>query len=195
MGLIIDVRTREEYYLNHIKGALNIPVWDLEFYCDFLAEKDVILYCGTRGKRAQMGEEYLTARGISATIMDTDALDEYEWVGKPMVTAINYLSVKPGHEDEVEQMMDDLCQFTMDKEGFIGTKVVRVTNVAYGGSMLRGEYEDIPIRPTKYIMITYWDTRASHESFHQLEEIVAGFMEMMPHLSVMPFEEYAEVLH
>jgi len=29
MDLILDVKTREEYYMNHIEGALNIPVWDL----------------------------------------------------------------------------------------------------------------------------------------------------------------------
>jgi len=26
--------------MNHIKGALNIPVWDLEFYLDFLKDKE-----------------------------------------------------------------------------------------------------------------------------------------------------------
>ncbi|MFW5953231.1 MAG: rhodanese-like domain-containing protein [Candidatus Natronoplasma sp.] len=31
MSLIIDVKTREEYYMNHIEGALNIPVWDSVF--------------------------------------------------------------------------------------------------------------------------------------------------------------------
>jgi len=36
MKLIVDVRTREEYVKSHIKGAINIPLYDLEFYLDFL---------------------------------------------------------------------------------------------------------------------------------------------------------------
>jgi rhodanese-related sulfurtransferase len=36
MSLIVDVRTREEYVMDHVKGALNIPLFDLEYYLDFL---------------------------------------------------------------------------------------------------------------------------------------------------------------
>ena len=39
MELIVDVRTREEYVKNHIKGALNLPIYDLEFYSGFLKDK------------------------------------------------------------------------------------------------------------------------------------------------------------
>ena len=35
-NLILDVRTREEYVQDHIKGSINIPVHDLEFYFHFL---------------------------------------------------------------------------------------------------------------------------------------------------------------
>ncbi len=195
MDLIIDVKTREEYYMNHIEDALNIPVWDLGFYLDFLKDKSVRVYCGPRRKRTEMAIEYLEENEIDVEELPVEEFDEHEWIGKPMVSALNYLSVKPGHEEEVEEMMEELCQFTMDKEGFIGTKVVKATDVAYGGSMLRGEREEIEINPTKYIMITYWNSRESHEKFHKIEEIREGFKEMMPHLSVMPFEEHAEIIH
>ena len=195
MDLILDVKTREEYYMNHIEGALNIPVWDLEFYLDFLKNKSVKVYCGHRRKRIEMALDFLEKNGIDVEELPVEEFDDHEWIGKPMVSALNYLSVKPGHEEDVEEMMEDLCQFTMDKEGFIGTKVVKATDVAYGGSMLRGEREEIEINPTKYIMITYWDSRESHEKFHHIEEIREGFKEMMPHLSVMPFEEHAEIIH
>ncbi len=195
MEIILDVKTREEYYMNHIKGSLNIPVWDLEFYLDFLKDKKVKVYCGPRRKRTEMALSYLKDKGIDVSELPVDSFDDYEWVGKDMVTAINYLSVKPGHEKEVEEMMEDLCQFTMDKKGFIGTKVVKTTNVAFGGSMLQGEYKEIEIKPTKYIMITYWDSIESHEEFHRIDEIMQGFKKMMPHLSIMPFEEYAEIQH
>ena len=42
MQLIIDVRTREEFVKEHIKGALNIPHYDLQFHEDFLKEKDIL---------------------------------------------------------------------------------------------------------------------------------------------------------
>jgi heme-degrading monooxygenase HmoA len=195
MEIILDVKTREEYYMNHIKGSLNIPVWDLEFYLDFLKDKKVKVYCGIRRKRTEMALSYLKDKGIDVSELPVDSFDDYEWVGKNMVTAINYLSVKPGHEKKVEEMMEDLCQFTMDKKGFIGTKVVKTTNVAFGGSMLQGEYEEIEIKPTKYIMITYWDSVESHEEFHRIDKIMQGFKKMIPHLSIMPFEEYAEIQH
>ena len=48
MKLIVDVRTREEYVKNHVKGAIYIPLYDLEFYIDFLRGKEIFLYCDSR---------------------------------------------------------------------------------------------------------------------------------------------------
>ena len=36
MNLVIDVRTREEFVKGHIKDALNLTLFDLEYYVDFL---------------------------------------------------------------------------------------------------------------------------------------------------------------
>lgn len=197
MYLILNVATREEFYLNHIKGSLNIPVWDLEFYLDFLEGKSVKVYCGPRGKRAEMAVEFLQENGIEAEEIPPSELDDYEMVSKPMICAINYLSVKPGHEEEFEEKVEDLCTKTMDKEGFIGTKVFRATDISYGGAMLQGEYEHkkIEIKPTKYVMLTYWSSREAHEEFHKLPEIVEGFQEIMEHISVTPYEEFGEIIH
>lgn len=195
MSLILDVKTREEYYLNHIKGALNIPVWDLGFYLDFLEGKEVKVYCGPRGKRSEMAVDYLQKKGIEAKEIPTSELDDYEMVGKPMIVAINYLSVKPGHEEEFEEKVEDLCTKTMDKEGFMGTKVFRATDISYGGAMLQGEYEEIEIKPKKYVMLTYWSDREAHEKFHDLPEIMEGFQEIMEHIAITPYEEFAEIVH
>ena len=195
MVLILDVSTREEYYMNHIRGALNIPVWDLEFYLDFLKDKEVEVYCGARGKRSRMAVEYLQGKGVNATMIPLSELDDYEMVGKPMICAINYLSVKPGHEEEFEEKVEDLCSETMDKNGFIGTKVFRATDISYGGAMLQGEYQEIKIKPTKYIMLTYWSNREVHEEFHKLQEIIEGFQEIMEHIAITPYEEFAEIIH
>ncbi len=195
LNLILDVKTREEYYMNHIKGSLNIPVWDLEFYLDFLEDKEVKVYCGPRGKRSKMAVDYLQKNGVEATEIPPSDLDDYEMVGKPMICAINYLSVKPGHEEEFEEKVEDLCTETMDKEGFIGTKVFRATDISYGGAMLQGEYEKIEIQPTKYVMLTYWSNRKVHEKFHDLPEIMEGFQDIMQHIAVTPYEEFGEIIH
>ncbi len=195
MDLIIDVKTREEYYLNHIKGSLNIPVWDLEFYVDFLKDKNVKVYCGPRGKRSKMAVKFLKNKGINVEEIPKSELKNYEMTGKPMVCAINYLSVKPGHEKEFEEKVENLCTKTMDKKGFIGTKVFRATNISFGGAMLHGEYDEIEIKPAKYIMLTYWSSRKDHEEFHNLPEIMEGFKEIMPHVSILPYEEFGEIIH
>lgn len=195
MDLIIDVKTREEYYLNHIKGSLNIPVWDLEFYVDFLKDKNVKVYCGPRGKRSKMAVDFLKKKGITVEEIPISELKNYEMTGKPMVCAINYLSVKPGHEEEFEEKVENLCTKTMDKKGFIGTKVFCATNISFGGAMLHGEYDEIKINPAKYIMLTYWSSRKDHEEFHNLPEIMEGFKEIMPHVSILPYEEFAEIIH
>lgn len=194
MNLILDVKTREEYYMKHIKGALNISLWDLKFYLDFLEDKEVKVYCGPRGDRSEMAVDFLQEKGIDATAIPPSKLDEYEMVENPMVCAINYLSVKPGHEEEFEQKVEDLCMKTVDKEGFIGTKVFRATNISYGGAMLQGEYEEIEIKPTKYVMLTYWTSKESHERFHEIPEILEEFKELMEHISITPYEEFAEVI-
>ncbi|MEF8880013.1 MAG: antibiotic biosynthesis monooxygenase [Candidatus Thermoplasmatota archaeon] len=195
MEIILDVKTREEYYLNHIKGALNIPVWDLEFYLDFLKDKKVKVYCGPKRKRSRMAVDFLQKKGVDAEEIPKSELESYEMVGKPMVCAINYLSVKPGHEKQFEEKVENLCTKTMDKKGFIGTKVFKATNISYGGAMLQGEYKNIEIKPTKYIMLTYWSTREDHEKFHQLPEIMEGFKEIMPHVCILPYEEFSEIIH
>lgn len=71
MKLVADVRSRGEYYKNHVKGSLNIPLFDLEYYVDFLKGKEALVYCGTR-RKAQMAVEYLSNHGKVAPVPDED---------------------------------------------------------------------------------------------------------------------------
>jgi len=191
--LIVDARSREEYYKNHVKGSLNIPLFDLEYYIDFLKGKEVIVYCDT-GRRARMAVEYLSDRGIKAALVPQEDLDKYEKEGKPLLCAINYLSVKPGLEKEFEEKVKELCRVTYGKKGFLGSKIFRVSTISYGGSGLQGTYKDIDVKPTKYVMLTYWTSKKAHEDFHKEPDIVEGFMGLMKYLSIMPYEEYGEII-
>ena len=173
--LIVDLRSREEYYQSHTKGSLNIPVSDLAYYIDFLKDKDILLYCDT-GKRAKIALDHLARRAIKATIISQEAFNRYEKEGNPILCAINYLSVKPGVEQEFEKKTKELCRITYDKKGFLGSKIFRVSTISYGGSGLQGQYENIDVNPTKYVMLTYWASKQAHEEFHKEPDILKGFM-------------------
>ena len=95
--MIVDVRTREEYVKSHVKGALNLPLFDLEYYIDFLKNKEILLYCDT-GHRAAMAAEFLSKQGIKASIIPTEELAKHTREGKPIICAINYLSIMPYEE-------------------------------------------------------------------------------------------------
>jgi rhodanese-related sulfurtransferase len=191
--MIVDVRSREEYYKDHIKGSLNIPIFDLEYSIDFLKNKDLLLYCDT-GRRAKIAVEYLAKREIRATVIPQDELNRYEKEGKPILCAINYLSVKPGLEKEFDEKVKELCRVTYGKKGFLGSKIFKVSTISYGGSGLQGTYEDIDVKPTKYVMLTYWTSKKAHEEFHREPDILEGFMGLMKYLSIMPYEEYGEIM-
>jgi rhodanese-related sulfurtransferase len=193
MNLIVDVRSREEYYKNHIKGSLNIPVSDIDYYIDFLKDKDILLYCDT-GRRAKIAMEHLAKRAVKAAIIPQEELDEYKKEGKPILCAINYLSVKPGIEKEFEEKTKELCRITYGKKGFLGSKIFRVSTISYGGSGLQGQYENIDVKPTKYVMLTFWASKKAHEEFHKEPDILKGFMSLMEYLSIMPYEEYGEII-
>jgi len=192
VSLVVDVRSREEYYRDHIKGSLNIPLFDLEYYIGFLKDKDVLIYCDT-GRRAKIAAEYLKNRGIKTAVIPQEELFKYEREGKPILCAINYLSVKTGVEKEFEEKVKELCRVTYGKKGFLGSKVFRVSTISYGGSGLQGKYNDIDVKPTKYVMLTYWKSKVAHEEFHKETDIVEGFMGLMKYLSIMPYEEYGEI--
>ena len=98
MKLIVDVRTREEYVKNHIKGAINIPLYDIEFYTDFLKDKEIFLYCDS-GKRSKAAAEKLRDKGINAKVLSSEELKNYEWERKSIICAVNYVEVKPGLEE------------------------------------------------------------------------------------------------
>jgi rhodanese-related sulfurtransferase/heme-degrading monooxygenase HmoA len=193
MNLIVDVRSREEYYKNHIKGSLNIPVSDLEYHIDFLKDKEILLYCDT-ARRAKIAVEYLAKRAIKSAIIPQKDLDKYKKEGKPILCAINYLSVKPGIEKEFEEKTKELCRRTYGKKGFLGSKIFSVSTISYGGSGLQGQYENIDVKPTKYVMLTFWASKKAHEEFHKEPDILEGFMVLMKYLSIMPYEEYGEII-
>ena len=62
-ALIIDVRTKEEFNVKHVKGSVNIPVQNIQRYYERIPKgKEIIVYCRT-GSRSQIAAEFLTKQG------------------------------------------------------------------------------------------------------------------------------------
>ena len=63
-ALLIDVRTPEEYRENHIEGAVNIPVYEMDNIKNEIIDpnKVILVYCKT-GKRSKIVKQILIQNG------------------------------------------------------------------------------------------------------------------------------------
>ena len=63
-ALLIDVRTPEEYRENHIEGAVNIPVYEIDNIKNEIIDpnKVILVYC-TTGKRSKIVKQILIQNG------------------------------------------------------------------------------------------------------------------------------------
>ena len=63
-ALLIDVRTPEEYRENHIEGAVNIPVYEINNIKNEIIDpnKVILVYCKT-GKRSKIVKQILIQNG------------------------------------------------------------------------------------------------------------------------------------
>jgi len=191
--LVIDVRTREEYVKEHVEGALNIPLYDLDFYVDFLKGKRVLVYCDTK-RRAEIAEKKLREKGIEASASKMDEITGYGREKKEIVCAVNFVEVRPGCEEEFEDAVKELCEATNGMDGFLGSKVLKVSGISARGCGLPGDLRDVKLNPARYILLTYWETKEAHEISHQHRIFVEAFKNMGKYLARMPYEEFYEIL-
>ena len=63
-ALLIDVRTPEEYRKEHIDGAINIPVYEIDNIKNEIIDQDklILVYCST-GKRSKIAKQILMQNG------------------------------------------------------------------------------------------------------------------------------------
>lgn len=63
-ALLIDVRTPEEYRKEHIDGAINIPVYEIDNIKNETIDQDkvILVYCST-GKRSKIVKQILMQNG------------------------------------------------------------------------------------------------------------------------------------
>lgn len=65
-GIIIDVRTKEEYAGGHIKGSKNIPLQSLNANPNISKNKDTpIITCCASGMRSASAKSFLKSQGFT----------------------------------------------------------------------------------------------------------------------------------
>jgi rhodanese-related sulfurtransferase len=190
-AIVIDVRSREEFVKEHASGALNIPLYDLVHYVHVLEGRRLKVYCNT-GRRAGLAKDILKGLGLSAEIVP------YARAGRkvrtPMICAMNFLEIKPEHEETVHGILFRLCKAVDAYPGFLGSKVMKATGASPMGCMLPGDKVDEDFSPLRYVLITYWTSKAVHEASHRHPEFERAFAELPAYLSKMPYEEFCEIL-
>lgn len=191
--LIVDVRTREEFLQEHVKGAVNIPLYDVVFYNAVLGGRKIRAYCNT-GHRAALALEKMKAMGVDAAIIEPKELAKMEKERTNILCAVNFVSAKPGKEENFLQEMIEICRATEGMDGYLGSKVLEVSGASAAGSFLPGNLSDLEIIPCRYIIITYWSSKEAHERSHQIPEFLARYAAIPAHLTQMPCEEFYEIL-
>jgi len=191
--IIIDVRTREEFLKEHVKGAINIPLYDVHYYAGILSGRKLKVYCNT-GARAALCVKKIKAIGMDAEVIPVDDVDLMEKEGKDIICAVNFVSVRPGDKDLFLGGMMDICRQTEGMEGYLGSKVLEVSGVSAAGSLLPVNQNDLEITPKKYIILTYWESKDAHEKSHAIPEFFERYKSLPKYLTQMPYEEFYEVL-
>lgn len=83
-GLVVDVRTPEEYARGHIPGAVNVPLDQIAFRLDQLPSGPVVTVC-SMGHRARRGAERFARLGRPAMSL-RGGTKAWAAAGYPLVT-------------------------------------------------------------------------------------------------------------
>ena len=191
--LIVDVRTREEYVQDHVKGAINIPVHDLGFSLDFLKDKAVLVYCNS-GVRAKIAKKLLGKEQITVDLLAGDWDVDYPRIKQGIISAVNYLEIHPEKETEFLDNIKQLCQKTNEIDGFLGSKLLRISGISGVGSFLPADLSRVDVSPHKYIIITYWKDKQSHDTSHSLQFFKEMYETLPSYCTQMPYEEFYDIL-
>jgi heme-degrading monooxygenase HmoA len=179
--------------MEHIKGALCIPHYDLGYHRQFLAGKDIRLYCNTE-RRSAIAHDRLAKMDIDSRVLSLKEQEAYEWEEGAIVSAMNFVSIRSGHEEKFLEMASMLCRATEHMDGFLGSKVFRASGMSGIGSSVPGDLTDVEAHPTRMILLTYWASKQAHEASHRDPDFKAVFDALAEQLTEMPREEFYEVL-
>lgn len=189
--IIVDVRTREEFYKEHIRGAVNIPFYDFGFYDDFFRGKKIKCYCNT-GHRSKIAVQRLLEAGYDAVLI-TD-YEIREKVVSEIVAAMNFVVLRSGAEKDFLEKVKMLCRSTENYPGFLGSKLLSVSGLSGVGSFLPGDFRNLKFNPRKFIIVTYWKSKEEHEKSHEIEEFKEIFERLPEYCAAVPYEEFYDII-
>ena len=87
--LVVDVRTPEEYTQGHLKGAINIPLSDLQLRIGGLEQnRPMLVYCQT-GSRSAQASSILVKAGFTQVYNLDGGMTAWINSGYPTVNAVN----------------------------------------------------------------------------------------------------------
>lgn len=69
-GLLLDVRTPEEFAAGHVEGAVNLPVQELDAKWETLSvpnDREVVVYCRS-GRRSAQAKTLLEGKGVKRVV-------------------------------------------------------------------------------------------------------------------------------
>lgn len=67
-AIIIDVRSKSEFSMGHVKGSINIPLEQIEANASKLKKHKHIITCCRSGNRSGMAKRTLEAKGLNNII-------------------------------------------------------------------------------------------------------------------------------
>lgn len=151
------------------------------------------MYCNS-GVRAKLAKKRLTKEHIKADLLPFDWNTDYPRIKHSIMSAVNYLEIHPDKENEFQDNIKQLCQKTNEIDGFLGSKLFRISGISGVGSFLATDLTRLDVKPHKYIIITYWKDKQSHDNSHKLK-FFKKIYDTLPSYSVrMPYEEFYEIL-
>lgn len=138
---ILDVRTKDEYELGHIDGAINIPVDELrERISEIPRDKKIVVYCGV-GLRAYLACRILHQNGFSEVYNLTGGYKIYDAVINGHLGGVDFLgpcereNVPPG-QNEPKQVVVEIDACGLQCPGPIIRLKQKIDEIAHGERVL-----------------------------------------------------------
>lgn len=64
-AVVVDVRSRSEFAMGHVKGSINIPLEQVEANAEKLKKHAHVIVCCRSGNRSGQAQRVLKAKGLS----------------------------------------------------------------------------------------------------------------------------------
>lgn len=110
-ALLVDVRTKDEYDLFHIDGALNIPLESIRNNLDLLPKNKQIVLCCEQGKKSYFAYQIMRQNGYKKILSLSGGLKIYR-LGKNKSGVIEDIKVKKIKNDEFMSLINSNVNMT-----------------------------------------------------------------------------------